>query len=77
MRSALYLQSVLVEHKILFGVAINAVQLSSAFFSKSFIWKVMVMKENRTNRILLSKDRILLPCMIRVFLENLENPFFP
>lgn len=40
MKSALYLQSVLVEYKILFGVAINAAQLSSAFFSKSFIWKV-------------------------------------
>lgn len=37
MNSALYLQSVLVEYKILFDTAISAVQLSSAIFSKSFI----------------------------------------
>lgn len=40
MKSASYLQSVQVEYKMFFGIAINAFQLSSTISFKSFIWKV-------------------------------------
>lgn len=77
MKSASYLQSVLVEYKTLFGIAINAVQLSSAIFLSHLFGKLLVMEEDRTNTHLERLNTSLMQTMIRVFLENSENPFSP